>query len=59
MAALERALEGPPYPLGVLYKIEGKPTFEDSMGCYFGDDTPLYRRDYEPDRIKDLLASFR
>lgn len=59
MAAMERALEGPPYPLGVLYKVEGRPTFEDSMGCYHEDDTPLYRRAYGPERIKDLLASFR
>ncbi|HON33262.1 MAG TPA: thiamine pyrophosphate-dependent enzyme [Synergistales bacterium] len=59
MAALQRALEGPPYPLGVLYKVEGRPTFEDSMGCYYEDDTPLYRRVYGPERIKDLLASFR
>jgi len=56
---MERALEGPPYPLGVLYKVEGRPTFEDSMGCYYEDDTPLYRRVYGPERIKDLLASFR
>ncbi len=55
--AMERALEGPPYPLGVIYESSGRGTFEDSMGCYFSDDTQLFRRDYRPERIKELLAS--
>ena len=58
-SALERALEGPPYPLGVIYQTEGRPTFEDSMGCYHRDDTPLCRRVYGPERVEDLIASFQ
>ncbi len=58
-SAIERALEGPPYPLGVIYQAEGRPTFEDSMGCYYRDDTPLCRRVYGPERAEDLIASFR
>ena len=58
-SAMERALEGPPYPLGVIYKTEGRQTFEDSMGCYHRDDTPLCRRAYGPERVEDLIASFQ
>jgi len=58
-AAMVRALEGPPYPVGVIFESTGRDTFEDSMGCYFSDDTPLFRREYRPERIKDLLVSLQ
>lgn len=56
-AALERALEGPPYPLGVIYQVSGRTTFEDSLACYASDGSPLFQRDHGPERIKDLLVS--
>ncbi len=58
-AALERALEGPPYPLGIIYETTGRATFEDSMACYEKDDKPLFRRDYGSERIGSYLASLR
>jgi len=54
-AALERAMEGPPYPLGVLFASEGRATFEDSLACYANDPRPLFRREYGPERAGAYL----
>ncbi len=51
-------LDGPwrgPLPWGHL-SDRGKATFEDSMGCYHRDDTPLCRRPTDR-RGGDLIAS--
>lgn len=58
-AAFCKALETGPWPLGIIYREEGKPTFEDNLPLYKGDATPLYRRARNVDRIKKLLESKR
>lgn len=58
-AALQRALEGPPYPLGIIYEITERITFEDSLACYEKDDRPLFRRDHGHERIRNYMASLR
>jgi 2-oxoglutarate ferredoxin oxidoreductase subunit beta len=58
-AAFTKAIEGPKFPLGVIYTNPDRPTFEDSMGVYAEDSRPLYERgtDYEKllKRIRSLI----
>ncbi len=56
-AALERSMEGPPYPLGVIFRDGDRKTFEDSLAVYEKDDRPLFMREYGPERVRDFMAS--
>lgn len=55
--ALELALSDGPFPLGVLYRKEGLPTFEDSLAAYRNDKRPLFRREVPRAAVKDLIGS--
>ena len=56
--AMELALlqEGP-FPLGVIYRKEGVPVFEETLAAYRKDDRPLFRREAPRKAVKELLAS--
>jgi 2-oxoglutarate ferredoxin oxidoreductase subunit beta len=54
-AAMARAFEKEPYPLGILYRVEGKKTFEENLACYEKDGTPLYRRERSPSVVAKYL----
>jgi 2-oxoglutarate/2-oxoacid ferredoxin oxidoreductase subunit beta len=54
-AALARAEQTHPWPLGVLYRETGKPTFEEQLSAYRDDPAPLFRRNRSPDLIRRLL----
>jgi len=54
-AAMLKALEKDPYPLGILYREEGKNTFEENLTCYQEDKTPLFMR--KADRLS-LVSAF-
>jgi 2-oxoglutarate ferredoxin oxidoreductase subunit beta len=54
-AAILKALEKDPYPLGILYREEGKKTFEENLTCYQEDKTPLFMR--KADRLS-LVSAF-
>jgi len=56
-AAFRKALETVPWPVGVIYRETGKPTFEDHI--HKNDSTPLYRRPRSAERVKKLLESKR
>lgn len=56
--AFERALEKERFPLGVFYKNPDKATFEENVGIYSQDTTPLSLREVERiERLNDLLKS--
>ena len=56
--ALELALvEEGPFPLGVLYRREGVPVFEDTLAAYRNDDWPLFRREAPRKAVKELIDS--
>ncbi len=56
MQALAKSFEGEKFPLGVIYKEEGKKVMNDSMPPYKnGDMTPLYKRRRDPKSVKKLL----
>lgn len=54
-AAMMKAFEKEPYPLGILYREEGKKTFEENLACYAEDKTPLYRRKRKPALVAQFL----
>ena len=58
MADFRRAIERDGLPLGVFYVSPDKATFEDNTGVYREDARPLYQRDVEPARLRDLVGSF-
>ena len=58
MARFRRAFERDRLPLGVFYVSSYKPPFEENTGVYREDPRPLYQRDVEPARLRDLVQSF-
>ncbi|MCK9364512.1 MAG: hypothetical protein M0P74_13045 [Syntrophales bacterium] len=55
-AALAKAMEESPWPLGIIYKNETKKTFEDNLAPYLeGNQTPLYKRSRKADIVRRLL----
>ncbi len=55
--ALKRAMETKKLPLGIFYKDPYKPTFEESIGVYETDKTPLFNRSLDKEKLKSLFAS--
>jgi 2-oxoglutarate ferredoxin oxidoreductase subunit beta len=56
--AFERALEKERFPLGIFYKNPDKATFEENVGIYSQDKTPLSLRGIERmKQLNDLLES--
>ncbi|MEJ2248804.1 MAG: thiamine pyrophosphate-dependent enzyme [Candidatus Lokiarchaeota archaeon] len=59
MKAMNLALQTEKLPLGVLYLNPNRPTYEDSIGIYDKDKRPLYQRDLDMNKFKNLIQSFR
>jgi len=58
--AMELALAGPPYPLGVLYREKGdRATFEDHLAAYRETKEPLWRRTPPLERIGRFIEGLR
>ena len=57
MAAFAKAIEGPKFPLGVIYTNPDRPTFEDSTGVYGEDSRPLYERSVDYSRLEREIRS--
>ncbi|MDI9389428.1 MAG: thiamine pyrophosphate-dependent enzyme [Synergistota bacterium] len=53
--AMALALSGAPFPLGVIYRGEEGPTFEESLAAYRSDSTPLCRRGAARDAVRELI----
>ena len=56
-AAFLRASETHPWPLGVLYREEGKPVFEEQLAPYRNDSTPLFWRPRSPGLVRPLFQA--
>jgi 2-oxoglutarate ferredoxin oxidoreductase subunit beta len=54
---MAKALEKEPYPLGILYKVEGRKTFEENLACYEKDWTPLYKRERDISDVAEFLEN--
>jgi len=57
MTAFAKAIEGPKFPLGVIYTNPDRPTFEDSTGVYEEDSRPLYERRVDYSRLEREIRS--
>jgi len=57
--AFSRAVETQRLPLGVFYINPGKATFEENVGIYRENDRPLYRREPDVEKLRNLIDRFR
>jgi 2-oxoglutarate ferredoxin oxidoreductase subunit beta len=58
MQAFGRAIEEDKLPLGVFYINPDKKTFEENIGIYEKDDTPLFKRDADYKKLETLINKF-
>lgn len=56
-AAFRRALEQEHLPLGIFYREEGRPTFEDNLGIHGTPATPLFQRRPDAGQIRQMIDS--
>ncbi|WP_213700999.1 MULTISPECIES: thiamine pyrophosphate-dependent enzyme [Aminobacterium] len=56
-AALALALKSDSFPLGVLYRQEGRAAFEENMDAYKGDKAPLFKRMAKIKTIEGCITS--
>jgi 2-oxoglutarate ferredoxin oxidoreductase subunit beta len=54
-AALEKAREELPFPLGIIYMNEKRTSFEENLPLYLHDKRPLYERETPLAKIRRLL----
>lgn len=58
--AMELALGGPPYPLGILFRDrEGRTTFEEQLPAYREEKNPLWKRMPPTRRISAFIEDLR
>jgi len=58
MSAFQKATEREKFPLGIFYRNPDKATFEENVGIYAQDKTPLSLRDMERmTKLNDLLET--
>ena len=57
--AFQRASESDRLPLGIFFAEEGRPTFDESVGIFQDDATPLFRRTVDTDRLRTLIEEYR
>lgn len=55
--AFKKSLEEEPFPLGVLYESTHRSTFEENLNVYKNDDSPLYRREPDMQKIEAAIAA--
>lgn len=53
--AFKKAIEEEPFPLGILYESSHRNTFEENLGVYKTDKTPLYARKIDREGIEAEL----
>ncbi len=58
-AALEKAFEEGPFPLGIIYDVPCENTFEDNLVAYKDSKKPLYQRRVNATRLKKLFESYK
>ncbi len=57
--AFEKATETDKLPLGVFYVNPGKTSFEESISAYHENDSPLYERQPDIKKLRDLVERFK
>ena len=57
--AFEKATENDRLPLGIFYTNSEKSTFEENVGIYQEKETPLYGREPDMKKLRDLIKELR
>ena len=57
--AFEKATETDRLPLGVFYTSPQKPSFEENVGVYQQEQTPLYEREPDMKKLRNQIDTFR
>jgi 2-oxoglutarate ferredoxin oxidoreductase subunit beta len=57
--AFKKAVETEKLPLGVFYTNTNKTTFEENIGTYQEDKSPLYERELDTEKLRDLIEKFK
>lgn len=55
VGAFKKALEEEPFPLGIIYLNKNRTSFEENLPLYRHDKRPLYRRDFDMQKIEEIL----
>jgi len=55
--AFKKSIETEKYPLGIFYINNNKKTFEKSLSAYKTDKSPLYKRDLDMNKLKELIET--
>lgn len=58
-AAFAKALEETPFPLGVIYESDARPSFEEGLPVYREDKRPLRERTRDPRSVAEAIAEKR
>lgn len=57
--AFEKATETDKLPLGIFYESPQKSAFEENVGVYRENQTPLYERDLDTKELNNLIETFK
>ncbi len=57
-AAIAKSFETESLPLGVFYKEEGKPTFSEQLEAYAEDNSPLYQRRINANKLQAFVDRY-
>jgi len=57
--AFKRATETDKLPLGIFYTNPRRISFEENTGVYYEDKRPLYDRDVDTQKLRELVEQFR
>lgn len=57
--AFKRSMETDKYPLGIFYMDPDRKTFEENLQVYSTDNSPIYKRKVQLDKLKILIDSKR
>ncbi|OGG49732.1 2-oxoacid ferredoxin oxidoreductase [Candidatus Kaiserbacteria bacterium RIFCSPHIGHO2_01_FULL_54_36b] len=57
VSAFAKALESDRMPLGVIYRNDRRVTFEEEIGVYAHDRTPLWRRDAAWEKVEAIIRA--
>ena len=57
--AFEEATRSDKLPLGIFYISQEKATFEENIGVYQGNDKPLYDREPDMEKLRNLIEKFK
>ncbi len=55
--SFKKAIEEEPFPLGVLYESGHRSTFEENLGVYAKDKSPMFRRSFNPSQLEEEFSS--